>query len=422
MANLWTLKFGKDAKLPVLVRSGTNVGSNMSFVTNRVYKDLQGPSDPIDVNNDFPWTKSPKSSRQDVPTLRMVEKRITKNSTVSNLAYSLLASADLANTIGTSIVNAVKPNDEKNVNDQLNILREGSSTDETGKEKGLIDTIAQGAGEMLTQNTFESNVLKPYNFLYSTEKTGFEYIFPYLDNAYRESSINMGSDQGNLASDVLGAARDLQQQATGLALVLRPGVYIEEAKQFSMGDEGRTLNIKIPLLNTGSYDDISRNYQLIYGLIYQNRPGRITKNLVDVPVIYETYIEGVAYMPYSYIKSMTVNFLGNRRTMDIDLPVTKFTSSGSDTGTQVRTIKTAIPDAYELNFQITGLNDETRNFMYESIDRGVVTAKVNALNNPDTDSSAPGTETTQGGPTSNNREVRNNNFSARSNPNRRRGN
>jgi len=42
MANLWTLKFGKDAKLPVLVRSGTNVGANMSFVKNRVYKGLSG--------------------------------------------------------------------------------------------------------------------------------------------------------------------------------------------------------------------------------------------------------------------------------------------------------------------------------------------------------------------------------------------
>ena len=103
-------------------------------------------------------------------------------------------------------------------------------------------------------------------------------------------------------------------------------------------------------------------------------------------------------MPYSYIKSMSVNFLGNRRTMDINLPVTKFTTTGSDVGTQVRTIRTAIPDAYELTFQITGLNDETRNFMYESIDRGVVTTGVKALNNPDIDNTAPSTDTTQGGP------------------------
>ena len=400
MANLWTLKFGKDAKLPVLVRSGTNVGTNMSFVKNRVYKGLSGPSDPIDVNNDFPWTKSPKSSREDVPKLRMVETRITKNSTVSNLAYSLLASADLANTVGSSVIDAIKPGDEKNIEDQLNIIRQGSSDTSTdaAADEGILSTVAKAAGELLSQDSFQSNVLKPYNFLYATEKTGFEYIFPYLDNAYRESNISMGGDQGNIASDVLGVVRDFQQQATGLALAIRPGVYIEEAKQFTMGEEGRTLTIKIPLLNTGKYEDISRNYQLIYGLIYQNRPGRITKNLVDVPVIYETFIEGVAYMPYSYIKSMSVNFLGNRRTMDINLPVTKFTTTGSDVGTQVRTIRTAIPDAYELTFQITGLNDETRNFMYESIDRGVVTTSVKALNNPDIDNTAPGTDTTQGGP------------------------
>ena len=391
MANLWNLKFGIEKKLPILVRSGTTLGSNISFLSNTVYKDLEGPSDPIDVINTFPWTKSPQSSRKDVPQLRLIEKRITKNSTVSNLAYSLLANVDLANTAsvqGANLVDLLAGNENAEVQNSLENLKSTSSDsiNSLQNDKGILGTVSRGINEITSQDTFKSNVLRPYNFLYATEKTGFEYIFPYLDNSYRESNITMGEDQQNILGSVVGAAQELAQQVAGLTLALRPGVYIEQAKQFSMGDQGRTLNVSIPLLNTGSFEDISRNWQLIFGLIYQNRPGRITKNLVDVPVIYESFIEGVAYMPYSYISSMSVEFEGSRRTMEINVPVASSSSKGSDTTIQSRKINTVIPDAYKLNLSITGLNDETRNFMYESIDQGLVTTSKTALNNPSTES------------------------------------
>lgn len=129
-------------------------------------------------------------------------------------------------------------------------------------------------------------------------------------------------------------------------------------------------------MNTGTYDDIIKNWQLLFGLVYQNRPGRVTKNLIDVPVIYELFIEGDAYMPYSYITSLKVNFVGNRRTMKIKVPVTKFASEGSDTSVQTREIETTIPDAYQIDIQIKGLNDETRNFMYQSLNGLPVTVKT----------------------------------------------
>ena len=66
--------------------------------------------------------------------------------------------------------------------------------------------------------------------------------------------------------------------------------------------------------------EVKRNWQLIFGLIYQNKPGRINRNLLELPVIYEFYIEGMAYMPYSYISKIQVDFIGNRRTMGIDIP------------------------------------------------------------------------------------------------------
>ena len=396
MANIWTLKFGEDQTLPILVRSGTNIGSNISFLTNKIYKNIQDqPTDPIDVNNDFPWTKSPKSSRKDVPTIRLKEKRITKNSTVTNLAYSLLANADLANTLSIQAgqtIDLLTGNEKGEASNFISNLK-NNAADEANKvlkENELLNNIKGKIDEVFAFEQFQSNVLKPYDFLYATERTGFDYIFPYLENNYRESNISMGGDQGNVASEMLGAVRGFAQEVAGAAMVLRPGVYIEESQQFTMGQEGRSLNVSIPLLNTGTYDDIVKNWQLVFGLVYQNRPGRITKNLVDVPVIYETSIEGMAYMPYSYIQSMSVEFIGNRRTMKLKVPVTKFSSKGSDFGIQTREITTVIPDAFQLNFTITGLNDETRNFLFESIDKNVVTAKYSSQSNPDLENAIDG--------------------------------
>ena len=382
MANLWTLKFGIEEKLPILVRSGTNIGSNISFLSNRIYKDLKGPSDPINVINDFQWTKSPKSSRKDVPKVRLIEKRITKNSTVSNLAYSLLANVDLANTLSVQAaagVDLVSGNDQAAVQNQLqNIKNTGAnSIDQTIQNSETLSKIKSTLDENFLSEAFQSDVLKPYNFLYSTEKTGFEYILPYLTDEYRLSNTQMGGEQGsNIVSALTQGVQSLASQVAGTTLALRPGVYIEEAQQFQYSQEGRTINVSIPLLNTGTYDDIIKNWQLLFGLVYQNRPGRITKNLIDVPVIYELFIEGVAYMPYSYITSLKVDFVGNRRTMKIKIPVTKFASEGSDTSVQTREIETTIPDAYQIDIQIKGLNDETRNFMYQSLNGLPVTVKT----------------------------------------------
>jgi hypothetical protein len=410
MENLWTLKFDMENKLPILVRSKTNVGENISFLSNRVYENIQNSaSDPINVLNDFAWTKSPKESRQDVPKLRLIEKRLTKNSTVTNAAYSLLAGADLvrtATTMAADVGDAVTGNrNEPTLKKALNSLVESKTVSLIQDALGQVSNVA-GLGSL---QTFNSEVLKAYNFLYATEKTGFEYILPYLDDNYRNSQIQMGESQNNVVSNITNFLQTGVQTAAGIIGALRPGVYIETAKQFKMGDAGRTLNVTIPLLNTGTFDDIVKNWQLIYGLVYQNRPGRITKNLVDVPVIYEAFIEGIAYMPYAYISGLSVGFIGNRRTMKLKVPINKGGEEGSEFSTQVSEIETAIPDAYNLNITIEGLNDETRNFMYQSIDGLPVTVSSELPSEPAT-TEAPGTDTTQGGPTS---------FSSRSNPDRR---
>ena len=378
--NLWSLVFGQDGTLPVLVRNGSNVQPDqINYITNTVYSNLKTYADDINVVTDFPWTKSPKSSRQDVPRLILKEKRIKTNSTISNFAYSVNTITDIAKSSG-KIASAFG---DKIGSGSENIITK-TAAGVAGAAGAVISetaTVIEDTSNALLNavaDDFESfgdnSVLTPYNGLYRLEKTGFKYILPYMDDAYRAVNTNLGdAQQENAASFAAGAASDMAAKGAGALFALRPGVYIEEAKQFAMTQEGRSIDISFPLLNTGSYEEITRNWQLIYGLVYQNRPGRITKTLVDIPVMYEASIEGMLYMPYSYITNIRVDFIGNRRTMNVDMPVIGSSEGGAG---ETRKINTVIPDAFNVSITLQGLNDETRNFLYESISPGTVTSRM----------------------------------------------
>ena len=137
-----------------------------------------------------------------------------------------------------------------------------------------------------------------------------------------------------------------------------------------MQDLGRAVNFRFPLLNTNNPDDIARNWQLIFGLIYQNRPGRVSKSIIDQPVIYEVVIPGVTFMPYAFVSRLSVRFLGSRRNMAFNVPIL------DENNIDIGEIETTVPDAYEVDMTIQSLNDETRNMLYANVTKSKLT--VNA--------------------------------------------
>ncbi len=359
--NLWHLKIGNTPTLPILERSGGGItasGGDLTDLTNLAGYTDGAMADPINVVDDFRWTVSPGGSRSDVPRLHITEKRIKLNSTVTNLAYSATAAVD---SIGTAVqtagglVGAVAG--KAGVQSVQKFIDEGSQ-----KLKALERKLQQEVLNTGGFQTSENPALQPYDGLYSLENTGFSYYFPYLDDQYNSISNNFGESSEGFVAPLANKASALAAGVAGVANIVKPGTYIEKAKQFTMGDTGRTLTFSLPLLNTISIDDISRNWQLLFGLIYQNTPGRISKSIIDQPVLYEIRLPGVAYMPYAYISKLDVKFIGSRRNMRIQVPIQ---SPGSDVSTT--SIETVIPDAYQLDISVTGLNAETRNFLYANI-------------------------------------------------------
>ena len=383
--NLWNLRYTGNEYLPTLLPGGggsTNSDSSNlgKLLQNKAYGSQSPLESPIDVINDFPWTVNPASSRTDVPALQLIEQRILYNSVVSNLMYSVEAAADsgfaIANLAGDALAGAG------------NAL---ASTFGTG-EQASDDTGSGAAAEKETEESLFSKAkrelstkydqlasaggyrrlpqaMKPYQGLYATEFTGFNYRFPYLTDAAYAVNTNFGDAEGNILKPITDTVAGFAQGLAGIANVLKPGTYIEKSQQFQMGQTGRSLSFKIPLLNTLDPADVSTNWQLIFGLIYQNRPGRISKSIIDQPVLYEVNLPGIAHMPYAYIQELSVNFLGARRLMTFEVPVQ------DDTNNNVGLIETTVPDAYELNITVTGLNEETRNMLFTNITKSKLTVR-----------------------------------------------
>lgn len=374
---IWRLYKGVNQTLPILQRMGAgtqsvNTDIAGTLLPTKVYSKIEAV-DIIDVVNQFNWTKSPITSRSNTPFIQLIEKRLVMNSNVSNIANSVFASLGsgevLTNTLG-SIASYLGNSD---VGKQIINTITGLTPQEFGQAvtQGAAGSapvkttqaIADNVNNFLRNNfqTFDNSVLKPYELLYATEPTGFTYKIPYLDNQYNSGSLTFGEGEGNIISGIAGIASDVASGIAGITGGLKPGTYIERAKQYSMGDRGRTITVRFPLLNTGKYQDILDNWQLIFGLIYQNRPGRVTRAIIDMPVIYEVLIPGVAYMPYAYINSLSVSFLGNRRTIDIEVPIF------NNDSTSPTVLTTTVPDAYQIEFSIEGMNEETRNLLYANV-------------------------------------------------------
>jgi len=298
----WSLNPDPNSpKLPVLERIGSG---NYSEETPGSYGETSGDvsTDFINIVEDYNWTKSPKTSRKDVGKFFLYEKRIRTNSILSNLANQIESTSNDIPIVGNNINTVLG-----GANDLINTGAKeiGLNLTTFSKVLGLVQQGVTGAtnklGELgqkplLLRKPFEvdsqfavgGTQVEDYKYLYLTKDTGFKYILPYFNDVYAGFQNSFGQDSG-LLEMITDITTPINANIADLANVTKPGTYIERSKQFTMGDTGRTVEIKFPLLNTGSFDDIRSNWELLFGIIYQNRPGRVSRSAIELPVIYEVY-------------------------------------------------------------------------------------------------------------------------------------
>jgi hypothetical protein len=342
----------------------------------------------IDVVNDFQWTSSPISSREDIPAIELKEKRLKTNSLIAQLAYySLIASGKggevlgrLANLFGSSSAGTGALGGLLNstvgraiVGGGQRLLGAASNFGSGFLGSGAIQFVSgRNMNDFFAQTTassFGSEILEPYEGLYITEDTKFSYRMPYFENmqnavsnAFNNDDQILGKRGFGLSKFISGAAslaENLAYTLAGTINITEPGIYIEKPQFYSFASSGDQLSFTFPLINTGwaTFEDVERNWQLIFMLIYQNRANRKSRDLIDPPCLYEVSIPGVKYMPFAFIQNLSVQFMGARRSYKINVP-------SMDGFTRINTI---IPDAYIVTISLRGLVAETQNFLYHML-------------------------------------------------------
>lgn len=332
----------------------------------------------IDVVNGFQWTTSPPGtqSRQEVPGVELVEKRIKTNTVIAAAAYYLMSGTSSLNNImqqakGVGVLNNVLGDIQKEIGNLLNTP--GASNLGSGVSNFFKDVFSStGLGYSVNSGPIDnflasgqieglnSKYLEPYEGMYITEDTGFKYWLPYFSDSIREYANFFTEDDAtfNANTNLGGGVQQIRNAATALArfsYFMEPGLYIERPKFYSFEGNGERVEITFPLINTGwsTYNDVLRNWQLVFLLTYQNRPNRRSRELIDPVCIYEVNIPGTKYIPYAYFSQIKIDSLGSRRMMNLEVP----TPEG------ISTIQTIVPDAYNVTLTLDGLVPTSRNFL-----------------------------------------------------------
>jgi hypothetical protein len=363
------------------------------IVNNTVASNIGGGGStftPINVVKNFYWTNSKLASqdgsgREEVPTIILKERKVKTSSFVAQALYSGGSIFDNAK----SVLNALKignfdnssasqfgPDAKKYLSElggSLGIGNNATSPVQSGVQS-MASTVFKKLNEAVDAATDDTSFLTDpwlsyYKGLYITQPTGWVYYMPYMANSYQETSNTWGSETGTAGGNgLLGGVSKIVEEASNfvrnLATSLEVGSYQEKSKFYQFQSEGEAISFSFPLINTGNatFDDVIRNWQFIFLLLYQNRAQRVDRSIISPPPIYEVEIPGLKYMPLSYIKGINVEFKGSRRTVTLQIP-------SSDGSAGFQSLQTIIPEAYNITISLQSMVTESKNFMYSSVSK-----------------------------------------------------
>lgn len=307
---------------------------------------------------------------QKIPFCILKEYDLVTNSTASQLLY-YLKSIGLNNT-ATAVTDSVTNISEyvqkliPNSARQFGANVSNSIKDTVGNFvdlnnlSNISDKIFQPIGEILKQNEPFTGSLTPYQNLYIRKPTNFKYILPYYNDNKKSITTNFADSQtgllqGSLFQKASEGIKGMYEMVAKNLLAAAPGAYIEQPKFFSPAS-GESFNIQFNLINTVDGTKIQDHFDFLFLLAFQNLPYRRDIATVALPKIYTFIIPGEIYLPYAYISNMTIDFIGNRRILNLIHPKTTI---GGDTSPT----KCIVPDVYKVNITVTSLTTNAANFM-----------------------------------------------------------
>lgn len=397
--NLWSFTYSRDANkytLPKLAPTG-KAGSG-----NFVSRSSAPTTTVVNVRDEYLWTHSkPRAGdqgRDEVPFVKLTERRLKLNSYIAQMIYSAGAAGqgveDIVQGLGNTISELGGSNTVESVKKIFNLFKQSVGTaNDFYSQQNITKSFVTATTELIDKvrsatvdddpNFLSSPYLQPYKGLYITERTGWKFLLPFFSNNYQATNNSWGAGTETTGGSLMaGGFTELAQSAASLTRnilgTLETGAYVENSQFYQYAQSGDSLAIRFPLINTGAatYEDVVRNWQFIFLLIYNNKPERVNKNLIEPPPLYELDIPGVRYMPFTFMSSINVEYKGARRTMRMRVPGVLH-DSNNISSKFTNEFETIIPEAYEITIYLQGMVTDSKNFMVATFEDRPV--KVNDI-------------------------------------------
>jgi len=346
---------GLTIALPKLRKGATGIDVREITLSNDDRQPvLQPNSTVIDVVNKFSWYSGPKAESKaldKIPCAFLIEREQQLSSLISGALYYLRASTKLNNI----------KDDNGEILSLLGDINKnaGGVVDKVSEKlRDIANGISEGDDELL--NSHNLNALQG---IYLTKPTGFQYRLPSYIPSQSTSSKWGDQSSSNLVGKFVQGTQEVASQAAEILNITQPGVYIENPQYFQNEGGGETKTIKFPLINTikrQSTSSIQANYELLWLLMFQNKPYKTSFARTPPPKIYTISVPGQFSFPYAYISKLEINFLGTIRRTDVAVPVI---SKSEPSKIKPTTIKAPIPDAYEVTIEFTSLIGDYGNTM-----------------------------------------------------------
>lgn len=322
----------------------------------------------INICDSFDWTATPiqnsEFDRKLITRGEIKEYRMADDSVIKAILYNTEAITSGALNVAQNVAGIVTRLSQNYIGDNAGSIANSLGTAAVNGLESTQNLLKSVGAAILKEYNPQSNAVAdskeqwmiPYNGLYALEATDFRYILPYLENRAK----NFTAAVQDINFPPLQFQRGLIDTVSMINTVIAPGQYVEKPYIYDPQSSSKpSVTFRFPLINTNSFEGAVKNYQFLWLLVYQNMPYRVSKSLLELPKLYEVNVPGVEYMRYSYVTSLEINFIGNRRHVDIPMP-------GSSIGLP-STVNCILPDAYEVAVTFQSLTTRSSNMMLQML-------------------------------------------------------
>ena len=307
------------------------------------------PTEIIDVVKDFDWTSSINKQQvgEKVPFIRLTEFKLTANNALNGLAAAAMAFADINRS---SMAGAAKLGNVASTITQSTFMQPAGDAakmagDAFGAAGAAIEPYLKQAEDYIKSKTNDSfgpegqHLMDLFGNLYAREATGRTYVLPHFTRDYFQTS----NDFSDTTQPLIKGLYEGLDAAGQIPSLFTTGVYVQRPKfyQFASAREP-SVNITLMLYNTMTPMSYLKHTKFIQQLSLSNLPRRVTRAIVEPPCIYEVLIPGEVFYPYCYISRLQITNVGTRRMINNEI----------------------IPDAYQIDINLTSLIKDANN-LYE---------------------------------------------------------